>query len=323
MWSADVDENSDNCSRSEEAGADISVDQVCIPVPNGERALCWIAALAAARIPYDLEHDRDQWYISVRADWADAADAEIREYEQVNRDFPPPEVFPGKSYFPTFPHWTAGLIVVAAIMIFDLIRGHLSSRFDFVEEGILRTSAVLEGDYVRVVTALTLHADLPHLLGNALAGLLLVSIAAGWLGTGVALLLVVVAGALGNLTTALLADSPYEALGASTAIFGSLGMLTAMQVGWNIRRFRYRHMRQLWRRSWVVPAAAVALLGIMGTGPRSDVGGHLFGFVAGIVLGIAPALSAEHQTPGALVQWAAGVLALVVLVGSWGLALWE
>ena len=54
-----------------------------------------------------------------------------------------------------------------------------------------------------MVTALTLHADLAHVLANALACVLLVTAVGRSLGAGVGLWLMLLAGAGGNALTAL------------------------------------------------------------------------------------------------------------------------
>ncbi len=295
-------------------------DEVALmAVPEDERRVCWIAALAAARIPYRLIYENMQWQLVVPAEWAETAYREIREYERVNRDFPPPDTFPPKSEFPSAPEWNAGLLAAFGILLMDLLQGTVP-RIDFVEEGVLKTSAVLQGDYARAVTALTLHGGAAHLLGNVLGGGLLISIAGGWLGTGMALFLVTISGILGNLTTVLVAPSHFQALGASTAIFGSLGLLTSMQIAWNIRRFGRRHLDQLWRKCWVAFAAAVGLLGLLGAGPQTDVRGHLFGFTAGILLGILPGYLQLGKAPRSI-QWAIGIFTFGILMAAWFIAL--
>jgi membrane associated rhomboid family serine protease len=68
-------------------------------------------------------------------------------------------------------------------------------------------------------------------------------------------------------------------------------------------------------------AAGLALLAMLGTaGERVDLLGHLFGFLAGGVLGVVMAVAVPRR-PGARVQWALGTTALMLVVVSWMLAL--
>jgi membrane associated rhomboid family serine protease len=166
----------------------------------------------------------------------------------------------------------------------------------------------------RTVTALTLHADLAHVLSNAIACLVFITAVAWWLGPGVGTWLVLLAGAGGNALTALAHGPSFNAVGASTAIFGALGILAARQV---VAR---RRGRAPGRKAWVVIAASLVLLSTLGTGPRSDVLAHFFGLLVGSLLAIGPAL-ALRRPPGRLSQWLLALTAGVVVLGSWWIAL--
>jgi hypothetical protein len=68
-------------------------------------------------------------------------------------------------------------------------------------------------------------------------------------------------------------DRTTEGIGTSTAVFGALGTLSALQVPR--------------RRAWLTLGVGVALLGFLGTGSRADLLAHLFGFAAGVAEGLA------------------------------------
>jgi rhomboid protease GluP len=73
------------------------------------------------------------------------------------------------------------------------------------------------------LTALTLHLDQEHLLGNLLFGMF-AGIAAGRLvGPGMAWASIVGAGALANYAEIIIAPANHRAVGASTAVFAALG----------------------------------------------------------------------------------------------------
>ena len=79
----------------------------------------------------------------------------------------------------------------------------------------------------RTVTALTLHVDHGHLLGNLLAGVVIGTVTAQLLGQGLAWLAILLAGTLGNLLAALMRAPDHTAIGASTAVFAALGIVSA------------------------------------------------------------------------------------------------
>ena len=77
------------------------------------------------------------------------------------------------------------------------------------------------------MTALTLHADAGHAVGNAVLGGLLLALLARALGPGMAAILLIVAGASGTFLAAELVRREFISVGASTAVFGALGSLPA------------------------------------------------------------------------------------------------
>jgi membrane associated rhomboid family serine protease len=138
---------------------------------------------------------------------------------------------------------------------------------------------ILHGELYRSVTSLMLHADPLHLMGN-IAGIAIFGTAVctimGW---GMGWLMILATGMVGNLTNALLYKSGHISVGASTAIFGAIGMLSAHQF---FKKFKQSGQKI----KAVLPlSCGLALLGILGSGAHSDVMAHLFGFLAGIVLG--------------------------------------
>jgi membrane associated rhomboid family serine protease len=138
---------------------------------------------------------------------------------------------------------------------------------------------ILHGEFYRSVTSLMLHADPLHLMGN-IAGIAIFGTAVcSIMGWGVGWLMILATGIVGNLTNALLYKSGHMSVGASTAIFGAIAMLSAHQF---FKKFKQPGQKI----KAVLPlSCGLALLGILGSGAHSDVMAHLFGFLAGIVLG--------------------------------------
>ena len=93
---------------------------------------------------------------------------------------------------------------------------------------------VRDGEWWRTLTAMTLHVDAEHLIGNLLFGAAFGLIAGHLLGNGLAWCSIVAAGALGNVVDALLHPAAHTAIGASTAVFATLGLWAAYV--WRRRR---------------------------------------------------------------------------------------
>ncbi|MDL2269641.1 rhomboid family intramembrane serine protease [Desulfosarcina sp. OttesenSCG-928-A07] len=169
---------------------------------------------------------------------------------------------------------------------------------------------ILSGEGYRCVTAMLLHADAAHLMGN-MAGLVVFGGAvSGMTGTGAGWLLILGCGILGNWVNAMVHPPEHLSIGASTAVFGALGLLAA------IRSMAAIRTGKGWRQVGVYLGAGAALLGLMGTSARSDIGAHLFGCLVGFGTGIGYAWLVRHPL-GHRTQIFSGGLAVLVLVISW------
>jgi membrane associated rhomboid family serine protease len=108
--------------------------------------------------------------------------------------------------------------------------------------------------------------------------------------------MILFAGILGNLANAALFQYGHNSIGASTAVFGAVGFLAAYQLHRKIKVVDQR------RKAWLPLAGGLALLAFLGAGAQSDLTAHLFGFLAGIFLGLVYAmvlqrfLKKRHQT---------------------------
>ena len=67
--------------------------------------------------------------------------------------------------------------------------------------------------------------------------------------------------------------------------------------------------------------AGLGLLAMLGAGEKTDLGAHLFGFLAGVGLGLAVGLAAARRgVPGRGAQAWMYLAAAVIPVGAWALA---
>ena len=208
----------------------------------------------------------------------------------------------------------AGTAVGLMLLLFYSITAQWSPGLSWLARGSADAERILQGELWRAVTALTLHADIAHVLSNAVAIALFFSALSSIVGGGVAGALVVFAGAGGNFATALLHGSSFVSVGASTAVFAAVGLLGSLGVT------RRRRSTLSWRRAWIPLAAALALLGMLGSsGPRVDIWGHLFGLLVGAGLGLLVGLTAPRVL-GLASQWACGTAAVVTVIYCWTLA---
>ncbi len=141
--------------------------------------------------------------------------------------------------------------------------------------------------------------------------------AAGFLlGSGVAWASILATGALGNALNACLQPVDHSAVGASTAVFGALAILSSY--AWTQRR----RLEGGWIRRWTPVLGGVLLLAYTGFGgERTDVLAHVTGFVSGLLVGGLYGAWAHRMPANARTQALVGLAALVVLAFCWMLAL--
>jgi len=183
------------------------------------------------------------------------------------------------------PAFSSGVGIALIWMMTLLIAYHFQCHDPEVTDRFSNSSRALfdQGQWWRPFTALFLHANLDHLLGNIAYGLVFFLLASHSLGPWKAWPLILGSGTIGNLLTAWIHyPSDYHSLGASTATFGALGILTGISsvTAW---RLRSRHKPLL----ILIPATAgIILLGWLGSGEApTDVISHLLGFLTGGIFG--------------------------------------
>lgn len=236
---------------------------------------------------------------------------QLGKSDRENRYWPPRE-----DLFPK------GKESIASIGLYFLLVGgvFLVSSDELVRRGMASEELILSGEWWRVITALTLHADWSHLVGNMAGGFLFFALVFRFFGVGFGWMAILLSGALGNLANAwTYAGSGHNSIGASTAVFGALGVLVGCRVVQQFRLTRWKWPRHL----WVPLAAGVVLLGFLGAGgERTDVLAHGWGFVIGGALGaVGSAFRLDDQREKRVLQRAVGWLALLAIMGAWLLAL--
>lgn len=232
--------------------------------------------LASQHIETHFEKKEKTFYIRVDPKDREKAYTAINTYYRENRlrtvsrtiqDF---SISPFKS-IPAF--MIMGLLAV--IHVFSLNHNlHETIIFRYGASSLF----IGQGQNFRAITALFLHADSRHLLGN-LAGMLIFGaplINLSGFGTGAFMLLLT--GTLGNLMTAGLYRTAHLSIGASTSVMGAAGLLVS---------FRMIQKNKSLSLDMVMPLIAGAILvGLLSQGERTDVYAHIFGFLNGFILGL-------------------------------------
>ena len=150
------------------------------------------------------------------------------------------------------------LAYAALLGSFHLATGPRDERVIWFARGSSDAEAILRGEWWRAATALTLHADYAHAVGNLVVGAFLLWALARRIGPAAAAWIALAGGFLGNALTAAVVRRGYVSVGASTAVFAALGAVALLQAV--ARR----------RMALLALGAGSALLGLLGTGQRPD-----------------------------------------------------
>jgi rhomboid protease GluP len=276
------------------------------------RAESWSFVLEALGIPHRVLDTAMGRAIVVDAEVAQKASTALQESDREAAEAVVPE--------PPAPDTGAssiGIAVSLGLVAFHLLLGPRADRW--LAAGSARAEAIVHGAWWRAVTALTLHADIGHVAGNAAALIIFVSALGRWLGPGVAALLLLFTGFAGNLLNAYLHGGHHDSIGASTAAFGALGILGGLQF---VRRYRFTARLDRRRQALAAVAACLGLFAMIGVGQRAeiDVMAHVTGLGAGLLTGFVTGHLLRRPVR-ALVQALLLVASAAIVVGCWWRAL--
>ncbi|MEX2123828.1 MAG: rhomboid family intramembrane serine protease [Woeseia sp.] len=272
--------------------------------PCSDRAL----VLHSLDIPYEIIRGLDRSALAVPGEFAERAKFELWQYDQENRrpkPAPPPVAVQPQNGIP------GALAYVVIVCLVAWLAGESSFNRDWLSAGRVDGELIRQGEWWRTFTALTLHSGIRHLLGNIGFGMLFGILAGRLVGPGVAWLGILLAGGAGNALNTLLLDSSHRSIGASTAVFAALGLLSGFV-------WRARLMAQdRWPYRLGPIVGGIALLAFTGTGDENtDIGAHLAGFVCGFATGTALTLVTLRLANRRL-QILCGIATLTILLCAW------
>lgn len=198
----------------------------------------------------------------------EAARYHLDRYAREN-PLPGATALPPETTAPFFsPSAVAAALMLACVHLV-LVRSHLWSDALFAYGA--SPYFLGQGETFRAITALFLHSDAGHLMGNMAGIILLAGPLTRITGPGTGLFFLLAAATAGNLISNSLAMDTRLSIGASTAVMAAAGLLSARQALTRLPRIAF----------WQPLAAGLILTALFSHGPRTDVSAHVFGFLAG------------------------------------------
>lgn len=276
-------------------------------VLSRKKAREWALVLHAMSIPYELKESNDEYRLILSDEWRDKAIEQLSLYEDEMNGFI--DIKPHQESGKELPI-ISSLFVTLVFYLFSLWVFTTADLINWFDLGNASSEAILKGAWWQTITALTLHGDMGHLLSNVAILCISGTVLSSFVGTGLSWTLILLSGALGNTLNAVAFQTGHFSIGSSTAVFGSLGILTGIQL---FGRFQLRKLR-----AWLPLGGALGLLAFLGMGINTDISAHVFGIISGLLLGVVCAcLFLVLRKPGKVWQLTAGVLSLALIVLCW------
>ncbi|MGA1238054.1 MAG: rhomboid family intramembrane serine protease [Limisphaerales bacterium] len=288
---------------------DSSPDTGTLPCRSQRRGKEWALALLSQGIESELLLSPQGWILLLNPALIPRAREIIRLYQKENRHW--------HRYFQATPDnhgfhpaallWT--LLVAALYTITSFTPESITNA------GLCSTGGLLAGEYQRLFTAISLHANLAHLLGNLIFGTLLLGYAMARFGGGWTLLSTFLSGAAANILSAWIHGPNHHGLGASGMVMAALGLLAISLPPPSAHP-------NTWQR-WLLRGilAAGLLFVLIGLDPSTDVIAHSVGFLAGILSGLILRVLPHQVLHSNRPNHYAAILALTLLLATWALAL--
>jgi len=245
---------------------------------NKKQVETWSLVLLSANINHSLVNVGAGWFIFVEKKIYDYAKFQLDQFERENLNWPPPER-KEKTGRSSWNYIFVGVLAVALGSFFQ-VTGEWSARGKWFTQGAVSNYQIFgNGEWWRVVTGLTLHADINHLVGNLVFGGLMLAYLSLQIGFGAAFFFALLTGAAGNFVNTYYHGGVHNSVGFSTAVFGVLGVLCGL-------RFNKKHSGL---KDVLLPlGAGMGLLAMLGgDGERTDLGAHLWGLFIGAGVGAA------------------------------------
>jgi membrane associated rhomboid family serine protease len=269
--------------------------------------------LSASGITHRIQYiSADHIEIYVNTKQKERALYEISAYDRENRDWPP--AVQSDNFVPTF-RAMSSMVIGILIFIYGMT-GDWHHESIWFQKGAGDSAAILNNfEFYRLVTPLTLHADVVHLLGNCFLGGILLHYFLHLTGNGIGLFTMLVTATTANLINVVMHGPGHLFVGFSTAVFSIIGMLCTISFALKTNRFTFHFFMPV--------MSGLAFLAFLGSsGERTDLGAHLFGLLCGLISGNfvrLPIFSALRSS--FFIQTILGILTFTIFYVCWFLAL--
>ncbi len=272
--------------------------------------------LSAANVTHRIESvGANEISIYVAENKVEKALYELAAYDHENLNWPYKQ--PRQTFEPIFK--AMSFIVVTCLALLYYKTGAWSDTSIWFNKGAGDSARILQNsELFRLVTSLSLHADLVHLLSNCILGGAVLHFFLNILGNGIGLSMLTVTATLATYINVIIHGPGHRFVGFSTAIFAVIGMLSTIS-------FIYKSDEtKTTAYGFIMPImAGLALLAFLGSsGARTDLGAHLFGLLCGLLAGNIVRLPHFNNLRNSFyLQTLLGILPFIIFLYCWQSAL--
>lgn len=258
-----------------------SLHQSLNPTPlmitlNRDLSDTWSLVLSAVGVSHRIIESGNGFELLVTNGQEERARSELKKYTRENKNWPP--IPTSTDDFKPF-FQPLAIFLMATLMFFFSVTGPWDTKSIWFTNGAGDTTAILTHlEWWRLVTSLTLHADIVHVTGNCFLGAVLIHFFCKMTGNGLGLFALLVTAVAANFINSYIKGPGYFFVGFSTALFAAIGMLSMLS---------YHEKKNLRGYHFLVPLmAGAALLAMLGSsGEHTDLGAHFFGLICGLFTG--------------------------------------
>jgi len=266
--------------------AEITEEMPSFTTRSGQVALEWMAVIAALGGDYFTKHEDSTWVIFVDPTSFDYFQGQINAYESergvFEKKLASQRIYHKKANSASYSAFHLSLL----LLMIHIIAGPSEMNGPLIKYGAFAITEFFNGEWWRPITALTLHADIAHWGSNCMFLMLFAPALCHRLGSTLTWFFVLAGGICGNITTAFFYEAPHRSLGASTATFAALGLLTGVAVILKLKKDT--------RLAYTAFMAAIAMVAMTGLNPGSDILAHVFGFCYGLLFALPAYFIHQH-----------------------------
>ncbi|WP_461833434.1 rhomboid family intramembrane serine protease [Desulfothermus sp.] len=239
---------------------------------NDEKINEWSLVLTALCIDHVIQKTENGFYLKVKSEDKERAIKEILEFEKELEEDLKEQNHENTKNIKSGYSIESSIWILFFIFLFHIISKNLFPPLE--QLGCANSWAIYKGEWWRLITSLTLHKNIPHVLSNIFWEGVFIYFLLKEIPPSIGWALIFLGGALGNLFNYFFHPLSHISLGFSTCVFATIGISIGIRGIQNPKDIG------------VYAMSGLGLFAMLGIGAQGvDVGSHFFGLITGFIIG--------------------------------------